>query len=157
MTYAAKKRAGFTFLELVIVIGIMGIIAAIAISRLDRGAVSAGESALSGDLAVLRNAIDIYATEHANTYPAAATFADQVTQYTDIGGAASATRTASHIYGPYVRKIPPLPVGANKGDTTVAANPGNGVAWTYNAANGTIQANTSDAETDASGKLYSDY
>ena len=157
MTYAAKRRAGFTFLELVIVIGIMGIMAAIAVTRMDRGAASAAEAALSGNLAVLRNAIDIYASEHANTYPATATFEDQVTRYTDIGGATSTTRTAGYIYGPYIRKVPSLPVGANKGGTTIAANPGNGVGWTYNATNGTIQANTSDAETDASGRLYSDY
>jgi prepilin-type N-terminal cleavage/methylation domain-containing protein len=157
MTYAAKRCAGFTFLELVIVIGIIGVLSAIAIPRIDRGSASAGESALSGDLAVLRNVIDLYAIEHANAFPAAVSFEAQLTLYTDIGGGTSITRTATHVYGPYLRNIPRLPVGSMKGKTTVAANPGKDVGWTYNAEDGTIRPNTSSTESDTYGKLYSNY
>ena len=59
-----SKRSGFSLIELVIVVVIIGIIAAIAIPRLSRGSQGAADSALSGNLAVLRAAIELYATEH---------------------------------------------------------------------------------------------
>ena len=157
MTYIAKRRAGFSLLELVIVIVIMGIVAAVAIPRMSRGSAGAAESALSGNLSVLRNAIDMYAGEHNGAYPAAATIEDQLTQYTNISGGVSATKTATHIYGPYLRKSPPLPVGAKKGNTIIAKNSGGSVGWKYDDATGEIQANTTGSEADASGKLYKDY
>src|ERR1051325_10386837 len=80
------KRNGFSLIELVIVVVIIGIIAAIAIPRLSRGSAGAADSALSGNLAVLRSAIDLYSTEHGGTYPAVATFEDQLSKYTDASG-----------------------------------------------------------------------
>ena len=58
------RRGGFSLLEVVIVVAIIAILAAIGIPRMSRGSKGAGDSALSGDLAVLRNAIDLYAAEH---------------------------------------------------------------------------------------------
>lgn len=149
-------RRGFSLIELVIVVVIIGIIAAIAIPRMSRGAAGASDSALKGNLAVLRNAIDLYATEHGGTYPAVATIVAQLTQYSDDAGATSATQTGAYIYGPYIREIPALPVGAKKGSTGIAAADGAGIGWIYTAATGTIKANTT-TETDASGKAYNTY
>jgi general secretion pathway protein G len=151
-----KKRCGFSLIELVIVVVIIGIIGAIAIPRLSRGAEGASDSALAGDLAVMRNAIDLYATEHGGTFPALGTFEAQLTQYTDAAGAVSANKDATHIYGPYIRKIPNLKVGTEKGKNTVAGSPAGGVAWVYNDQTGTISPNTGTA-TDASNTLYTDY
>ena len=151
-----NKRRGFSLIELVIVVVIIGIIGAIAIPRLSRGAEGASDSALAGDLAVLRNAIDLYATEHGGTYPTVAAFEAQLTTYTDESGTASATKTGAYIYGPYIRSIPALKVGDEKGSTDVAAAAAATVGWVYNATSGTITANTDTAK-DASGKLYTDY
>jgi len=153
----AKRPKGFSLLELVIVIVIMGIVAVVAIPRMSRGSEGAADAALSGNLAVMRGAIDMYAGEHTGTNPAVATFEEQLTQYTDISGGTSATKTATHIYGPYLRKVPPLPVGSNKGSTIVADNGANGVGWVYEVNAGTIRANTNGSERDASGTKYSDY
>jgi prepilin-type N-terminal cleavage/methylation domain-containing protein len=156
------QRQGFSLIELVIVVVIIGIIAAIAIPRLSRGSAGAADSAVSGNLAVLRNAVDLYATEHGGTYPAVATFDTQLTQFTDSSGTTSATKTATAIYGPYLRKTPPLPVGANKNSTAIvdgsSGSPGASAGgWFYNASTGGIQANCPDAEVDASGKKYNAY
>ena len=113
-TMLMKRRqlqGAFSLLEVVIVVAIIAVLATIAIPRMSRGAKGANDSAVSGDLAVLRNAIDLYATEHGGTYPGATTIANQLTQYTDIDGTTSTTKTTTCIYGPYVRTIPPLPVG----------------------------------------------
>jgi hypothetical protein len=43
------------------------------------------------------------------------------------------------------------------GNTGIAASPGAGVGWIYNAAAGTIKPNTADSEVDAAGTKYGDY
>jgi prepilin-type N-terminal cleavage/methylation domain-containing protein len=157
-----RKNRGFSLIELVIVVVIIGIIAAIAIPRLSRGSAGAADSSLSGNLSVLRSAVDLYATEHGGTYPAVATFDAQLTQYTDVTGGTAAAKDATHIYGPYLRKTPPLPVGTNKNSVVVvdgsSGTPGTAAGgWFYNATSGDIKANLADAEKDASGKSYNLY
>jgi prepilin-type N-terminal cleavage/methylation domain-containing protein len=159
-----RGRRGFSLIELVIVVVIIGIIAAIAIPRLSRGSAGAADSALAGNLAVLRNAIDLYATEHGGTYPTVAKFKEQLTMYTDAGGSESATKTSTAMYGPYLRKIPPLPVGPvnyKNSDTiidgssaTIGASAG---AWFYNPNTGEIRANLVDGQIDAANKPYNQY
>lgn len=157
MNRATRKNQGFSLLELVIVVVIIGIIAAIAIPRLSRGSAGAADSALNGNLAVLRNAIDMYGAEHSGTYPTAANIANQLTQFTDANSDAQATSDTTHIYGPYIRRIPKLPVGAKKGKTGIAAATGETVGWIYTAATGEIKSNTTDSEKDASGTVYNTY
>lgn len=156
MLASGMFRRGFSLIELVIVVVIIGIIGAIAIPRMSRGATGAADSALSGNLAVLRNAIDLYQTEHGGEYPSAAEIVDQLTTYTDDTGADSATKDSTHIFGPYLRSVPSLPVGAKKGAAGIAAADGAGIGWIYTAATGEIRANTTTEE-DARGKLYSAY
>ena len=152
-----KRNKGFSLLEVVIVVAIIAILAAIGIPRMSRGSKGANDSAVSGNLAVLRNAIDLYSAEHGGSFPGAADIADQLTQYTNSSGGTNASKTATHIYGPYVRTIPPLPVGDRKGQTGIAAADANDVGWIYTAGSGTIRANTFADEADDTGKLYSDY
>jgi len=157
---ASRKTTGhrgFSLLELVVVVVIIGIIAAIAIPRLSRGSAGASDSALCGDLAVLRNAVDLYAVEHNGAFPKVAVVGDALTTYTDSAGAISAVKDATHIYGPYLRKVPPLPVGAKKGCTDIAASTGATVGWIYDQVTGAIQSNTTATEMDDAGKLYSAY
>ena len=150
-------KKGFSLLELVVVVVIIGIIAAVAIPRMSRGSAGAADAALSGNLAVLRNALDLYAAEPSGAFPTVLLAPTALTQYTDSAGVVSATRTTTCIYGPYLRKVPPLPVGAAKGNTGIAAATGVGVGWIYNATTGDITSNTTALEKDASDKLYTDY
>ncbi|HNO77766.1 MAG TPA: prepilin-type N-terminal cleavage/methylation domain-containing protein [Phycisphaerae bacterium] len=177
MRINCQKRAGFSLVELVIVIVIIGIVAAIAVPRISRGAKGAVDSAVRGDVAALRAAIDLYAAEHNGVFPgknkndgtagtgAAADMVDQLTKFSDIDGKTGAFNAATGIiYGPYLRNgIPPLPVGANAGSKDVlfgAASPpavseGSGEGWVYNQNTGEIRANTT--ATDESTANYSDY
>jgi len=152
-----RRNRGFSLLELVVAVVIIGIIAAIAIPRLSRGSAGAADAALAGNLAVLRNAVDLYSAEHGGDFPAVADIDTALLQYSDALGNISATKDATHIYGPYIRRIPPLPVGARKGEIGIAAADGNTVGWIYNASSGAIRANTTDTEVDSSDKKYSDY
>ena len=149
---ATRRSRGFSLVELVIVVVIIGLLAAIAIPRFSRGAAGATDSALAGDLAVLRNALEMYAAEHAGTYPAAATFSAQLTTYSDSAGNTNASKTAVYKFGPYLHAVPTLKAGDYAGNSGVAATTGApsaesstaGVGWLYDATAGQIWANEAD-------------
>ncbi len=152
-----QHSRAFSLIELVIVIVIIGIIAAIAVPRMSRGAAGATDAALRADLATLRAAIDLFHTEHEGLYPDEATIAAQLTGYSDLIGTAVPVKDAAHIYGPYLRAIPGLPVNApEKGSIGIAAAPGIGVGWVYASSDGSIRANTT-TETDDAGTPYNSY
>ena len=159
MAVRSVDRA-FSLVELVIVLVIIGIVAAIAVPRITRGATRASAVALRSDLATLRNAIELYRAEHEGTFPAVARFVDQMTKFSNLAGNAfSANPDVANgvVLGPYLKAIPPLPVGARRGATGVAAVSADGVGWIYTEATGRIRANTLVAEIDASAILFSTY
>ncbi len=157
MNTGAQRRA-FSLIELVIVVVIIGIIGAIAIPRMSRGAAGAADSGLIGDLAVVRSAIALYAAEHGGAYPAFATFEAQLTTYTTDAGVASGTKSSSNYLGPYLREIPTLKLGSNKGKSAVAATLGGTTAgWVYNETTGAFTANLPNAEVDVRGEQYNQY
>lgn len=155
--FVPSYRRAFSLIELVIVVVIIGIIAAIAIPRMSRGATGAADSALTANLAVLRNAIDLYQTEHGGTYPDIVTSTNSLLQYTDDSGGISASKDATHVWGPYLRAIPTLPVGADKGKSSFVASYTAGNGWIYDKTTGTVTSNTSGTEKDARGVLYTAY
>lgn len=181
---ALRKRKGmtksglsaFSLVELVIVIVIIGIIAAVAIPRFSRSQTGAGDQALAANLRILRSAIDKYAAEHAGVNPGAKTdggsgaanseaaFVSQLTKFSSEAGVTSDTRTSEFKFGPYLLKIPTLPVSGKRGRRTVAIDTtnspplvtGGAEAWIYNPTTGEIIANTDDAN--ATGmRAYDEY
>jgi len=170
MNERKMKRTGFSMVELVIVIVILGIIAAIAIPRISSGTKNAGESALRANLATVRNAIDWYYGEHSTVFPGVKAaggsfgvagsqeaFTNQLLHYTKTDGTVSAALDAAFPYGPYVRgSFPALPVGSNAGKNNIKVVAKAGLlegtdtddtsGWIYNSTTGQFIANLPDAE-----------
>ena len=109
-----RVRAGFTLVELLIVVIILAILAAIVVPQFVASADDAKIAALDSNLRNLRSAMALYNQQHgeypaangdgsalANTEPA---FISQLTTFTDDAGDASATKDATHIYGPYLTR-----------------------------------------------------
>ncbi|MFG0329059.1 MAG: type II secretion system protein [Phycisphaerales bacterium] len=161
MRSTTRPQTGFSLIELVIVLIIMGVLVAIAIPRLSRGAEGTAATALQSDLSALRRAIELYRYEHNGLIPENdSKFIDQMTQFTDIDGDISPVKTATHIYGPYLATMPALPVGENKGSREVrdGGKPGDGDdGWFYDKDTGEIVANTEDDEVDGDGVPYNQY
>ena len=64
------KRKGFTLIELMIVVAIIGILAAIAIPKFAELIRKSSEGASKGNLGALRSAMSIYYGDMEGTYPA---------------------------------------------------------------------------------------
>ena len=148
---------GFSLIELVVVVVILGILAAIAMPRMSRGAAGAADAALSGDLALLRSAIELYQTEHGGTFPDLVSTPAQLTGFTSDAGVVGTAGDGLSVFGPYMRRIPPLPVGADKGKTSIVAGVTAGNGWVYDQSTGVIRANCEPGEVDARGVPYNTY
>lgn len=154
-------RRAFSLIELVVVVVIIGIIAAIAIPKMSKGAAGAADSAVAGDLALLRQAVDMYQSEHGGAYPDPAKITAQLTQFSNSDGSTTSTtkdNTNGIVYGPYLRAIPPLPVGPASLKNTVAIGTSATAtnAWFYDSTNGGVTVNPA-AGSDSSNKPYSAY
>jgi len=100
-----KARSGFTLVEILIVVVILGILAAIVIPQFTEASTEAKTSSLCTDLQTMRSQIELYKIQHNDALPGAggATFIEALTAQTEIDGDVWVAGTA---YGPYVQKIP---------------------------------------------------
>ena len=161
------KSEGFTLVDLIIVIIILGILAALAIPQFTTSTDDAQLAALQSNLGVLRNAIQLYYHQHESTYPgrtdpatgndtadaaaAATAFAQQLTQYTNAAGAISTTlNRATHPFGLYFLNGVPENVLSPSGNTVkalvdtdpiAAGDIDDLTAWVVNVNTGEIRAN----------------
>ena len=101
-------RKGFTLVEILIVVIILGILAAIVIPQFTEASNDARESALASDLQTVRSQVELFKVQHKDSYPGEAdgiTFVEALTQKTKIDG----TADASGAYGPYLQTFPTNP------------------------------------------------
>jgi prepilin-type N-terminal cleavage/methylation domain-containing protein len=133
---------GFSLIELVIVVVIIGIIGAIAIPRMSSAAENSAKNAVIADQSTLQRAIDMYATEHGGTLPhvgsaGAKEFYQRLYKKTDALG----NVTDSGIFGPYINGIPANQInGLNAIRQDGAAAGANTHGWRYNTVSGAIEA-----------------
>jgi general secretion pathway protein G len=131
-------KKGFTLVELLIVIIIIAVLAAIAIPKFSNSSMRSKESSLRANLKLVRNAIDLF---RADTGAFPATMAG-LTASTTVGlsaAAATCTVAATDWRGPYLQAVPVDPVSgsaltygtttANVGTVTSSAT-GNGLDGT---------------------------
>jgi prepilin-type N-terminal cleavage/methylation domain-containing protein len=129
-----RNRSGFTLIEMLIVIIILGILAMVIIPQITVSTDDAKVSTLKTSITGMRSSIEVYYAQHNNTYPgmvletdgttattsatAVAAFTKQLTQFTNDKGVAVATKDLTHALGPYI-KGGVLPTNPFKDNTLV--------------------------------------
>jgi general secretion pathway protein G len=141
---ANRSEKGFTLVELLIVVIILGILAAVVIPQFNSAANESKEAALASNLATIRQAIEMYKVQHNDTFPANASVVAQLTAGTNKDG------TAGTVYGPYLRNgVPKNPIssdGSIKTATGALAGPPTGTeGWLYSEDTGEFKANVTGA------------
>ena len=82
---AIRGSRSFGLIELVIVVVIIGVVAAIALPRMSHGARSAGANALKANLSAFRSAFERYKAEHEGKSPLLNP-AQKLTQFSNLAG-----------------------------------------------------------------------
>jgi len=110
--------------EILIVVVILGILAAVVVPQFAGASQTAQSSSLKGSLRVIRSQMELYESNH-SAYPTLAQLSaawNVLTQKTDAAGNPGTT------YGPYLRN---MPVNPFEKSATVSDTPGAGVGWVY--------------------------
>jgi general secretion pathway protein G len=178
-----KKMQGFTLVELLIVVIILAILAAIVVPQFASSTDDAKISALDSTLSNLRSAIDLYYQQHGE-YPgintavstctatkgtgtgvtgaqAATAFLEQLSMYTDGDGKACSKSDATYKFGPYLKKgtLPDNPITSNNALLVIdagdltMAGTNPAAGWKYDVKTGKFIADDA-VNTDPSGITY---
>lgn len=131
-----KHTRAFTLVEILIVVVLLGVLAAVVIPTIGKGRTTARESTLASELSLLRRFMLIYKSHHlevapgypdgdSSAMPTGDVFRDQATLSSDASGRTAERGTAGFPYGPYISRVPVNPF--NNLDTVLMI--GNGDAF----------------------------
>jgi type II secretory pathway pseudopilin PulG len=148
--FTARCAEAFSLVELILVVAIMAVIGAMAASRLSNRVDDAVIAKMQADTVVLNNALDHYAAEHGGDYPDPDRIAAQLLTFTSAAGDTSPTKTSTHIFGPYLRSIPPLLLTDADDNDAIVEDPGDGDTvnggWLYDPVSGKIKPNVTESQ-----------
>ena len=152
-----RSKKAFTLVEILIVVIILGILAAVVIPQFSAASNDTRDSSVLTDLKTLRSQIQLYKAQHADTYPT--DFANQMTLYTDINGNTNTTYTSTFRFGPYMLAVPANPyTGVNTVTTVTGAATAYSEAedlnqgWWYNSTTGEIRCHVPNSKLTTDGR-----
>lgn len=123
-----RSNKGFTLVEILIVVIILGILAAIVIPQFTNASEDARASSMAGDLQTVRSQIELYKVQHKDQLPDttdSASFIASLTTRTDADGNAGGN------LGPYLHKFPTNPYATAAGVSIGTTAPTDGTGWWF--------------------------
>jgi len=165
-------QKGFTLVEILIVVIILGILAAMIIPQFSSATESARASMLMDDLRVMRSQLEVFKAQHngvppgfpgcdPTAIPTEATFMDHITRSSTSAGATAAAHTPGFPYGPYMKEIPGNPFNGKSSVLVLSAgdvfpnSPSDQYGWIYQPSTLTFKSDCLGA--DSAGISYFNY
>jgi len=165
-------KKAFTLVEVILVVTILSILAALVVPTLQGHIATARQSAAKDSLSIMRTQIELYKLQHGGTPPGyvngsgapIATLQLQFTGTTTVMGLASPSTvpTDPFLYGPYIKKLPENPFNDLSNIAYVAeatafsdAVDGTSSGWLYRKETGEFKLNWTG--TDSEGTYFYDY
>jgi general secretion pathway protein G len=164
-------RRGFTLIEILIVVVILGILAAIVIPELSSASRQTRENVLKDDVRFMREQLLRYRIQHNDVaagyvggagVPTEAIVVAQLTTHSDLQGNTNAVATNVFEYGPYLQRIPENPLTGRSGILVVPngaamppADPSGSHGWIYKPE--TMEIKPNNVGSDMDGKNFADY
>ena len=147
-----NRKSGFTLVEILIVVIILGILAAIVIPQFTNASQDARKSNLASQVQTLKSQIELYKLQHHDAPPQLQTNWDQFTKCTNDSGTVSTAAnpvlpdpTTGYQYGPYMQTTPTNPLTASSAVAALNA-PDGSHGWTFDTVTGTIHGIASDKD-----------
>ena len=146
-----RKNKGFTLIEILIVVIILGILAAIVIPQFSNASTSAKTSAVTSTAQSLRQQVALYKLQHGDNLPPVATFWTLLTTQTDSSGAPYTGAVGQDgPYGPYMQSIPANSLNSSTAvfdsPQTFPGSVGTACGWVYDYTGGTGRIWGTDAQ-----------
>ena len=150
-----KKNSGFTLVEILIVVVILGILAAIVIPQFSDASTQSKVSSMKSSLQTMRSQVSLYRIQHNDIAP---TSVAQLTGKTDQDG----TANTSGAFGPYLQSVPSNPFQTESASCdpdgisfgTATASPGDDTTGWYMNDQGDVWANDSQSTDSVAHKTY---
>lgn len=128
------RSQGFTLIEILIVVIILGILAAIVIPQFSSASNDARKSNVQSTVQTLRSQIALYKLQHGDTLPDLVTNWDQLVKKTDSAGSTSPA-AGVQTFGPYMQDKPVNSLNSKgtvvNGDGTAASATAVGFMYDY--------------------------
>src|SRR4051812_18452423 len=148
MTVRRTHKGGFTLVEILIVVIILGILAAIVIPQFTNASTDARKNSLTSQLQTVRSQLELYKLQHNDKLPLfAGATADlqweQMTSQTDVSGSTTATTKE---FGPSLQQPPFTPLNSKSkmapgtADATTSTSFAAGTGFYVNTTNGKVWA-----------------
>ncbi len=165
-------QKGFTLVEILIVVIILGILAVMIIPQFSSATQSARASMLMDDLRVMRTQLEVFKAQHngvppgfpdgdTTKTPTEAVMLGHVTRSSNPAGATAAVNTPGYPYGPYMREVPTNPFNGKSSVRVLSASdalpnsPADQYGWIYQPSSMTFKSDSPG--TDNNGVPYFDY
>jgi len=136
LTGSRRKRGrfGFTLVELLVVIVVLAVLAAIVLPKFMNSSTRSKESALKSDLKLLRNAVSLFQADTGKLPNGLSDLSE--TDKTKVKVAGGTVVNAADWHGPYIETVPTDPVS--------------GAAFTYDSTTGKVTSSASGNGLDGS-------
>ena len=129
----SSDKSAFNLAEIVVVLIVLGVLAAIVVPQFTKAGVSGQQDAVKNQLRTIRAAVELYRAQHQDVPPDLNDGWTPLLTRSDAKGQPS----GSPLFGPY---LPTAPVNPITHSSKISSIPSRGIDWWWDSSSGTVAA-----------------